>query len=398
MTGALYLAHRIPYPPHKGDKIRSHHWLRYLARDHDVHLGTFVDDPADLAHVGALDKWCEQKCVLRLRHRPAMLRSLAALPTKQALGVAYYRKRAMQRFVDRVLDENDIRIIFVFSSTMAQYVAGDRARGIRKVVDFVDVDSDKWRQYSEQRSWPMSQIYRRESVRLGEEERRIAADFDASILSSPAEVALFSQLAPEIAHKLHCVPNGVDTNYFDPGGDYPDPYPADSAPIVFTGAMDYWPNVDAVTYFAKHVFPEVRSFRSEARFFIVGAHPSKAVLELGRLPGVHVTGTVASVRPYLAHARLAVAPIRLARGIQNKVLEALAMRLPVLLTRSAQIGIGHENEDSGMTLASPHEMVDATLRQLELAPQVPQPGRAFVLRHFQWEPAFQELGRILDAS
>ena len=398
MTGALYLAHRIPNPPHKGDKIRSHHWLRYLSRHYQVHLGTFVDHPDDLQHVSALDQWCAQKCVLRLRSLPAKLRSLVSLPTRRALSMVYYRQRAMQRFVDRVLREHDIGIIIVFSSTMAQYVAGARSRGIRKVIDFVDVDSDKWRQYSKQRRWPMSYIYRREGVRLAEEERRIAADFDASILSTPAEVALFSQLAPEVADKLHCVPNGVDTDYFDPGGSYPDPYPVDCAPIVFTGAMDYWPNIDAVTYFAKHVLPAVRRERAEARFFVVGSHPSKAVVDLGRLPGVHVTGSVASVRPYLAHARLAVAPIRLARGIQNKVLEALAMRLPVLLTRAAQIGIGHAAENTGMTVASTDEMARATLDQLDLAPELPQPGRAFVMQHFRWEPAFRELRRILDAS
>jgi sugar transferase (PEP-CTERM/EpsH1 system associated) len=397
MREALYLPHRIPYPPQKGDKIRSHHWLRYLARDYKVHLGTFVDAAEDWQHVETLDRWCEQKCVLPLRSLPATLRSFASLPTRSSLSMAYYRNKAMRRFVSDVLRERDIDVIVVFSSAMAQYVDIESTRGIRKVIDFVDVDSDKWRQYSKKRRWPMSAVYRRESIRLGEEERQIADDFDASVFSSPVEVELFSEMVPEFRHKLHWVRNGVDTGYFDPDGDYPDPYPAKCAPIVFTGAMDYWPNVDAVTFYAKNIFPEVRRQRADAKFFVVGAHPNKAVLDLSRLPGVHVTGTVRSVRPYLAHAHLAVAPIRLARGLQNKVLEALAMRLPVLLTRAARMGIGHESEQTGMTVVSANEMVRATLDQLSRR-SAEQPGRAFVQRHFQWEPAFREFGRVLVGS
>jgi sugar transferase (PEP-CTERM/EpsH1 system associated) len=397
MREALYLPHRIPYPPQKGDKIRSHHWLRYLARQFKVHLGTFVDCEEDWQHVDELDRWCEQKCVLPLRSGPATLRSFTALPTRRALSMAYYRNRRMQQFVDRVLSEREIDVIVVFSSTMAQYVTAGNSGGIRKVVDFVDVDSDKWRQYSKKRRWPMRAIYHRESIRLGEAERRIASEFDASVFASPAEVELFARMAPESTHKLHWVRNGVDTGYFDPDADYKDPYPKDCTAIVFTGAMDYWPNVDAVTYYARTVFPEVRRQRRDARFFVVGSHPDKAVLDLARLPGVHVTGTVPSVRPYLAHARLAVAPIRLARGLQNKVLEALAMRLPVLLTRSARLGIGYEDERTGMTVATAAEMVGATLDQLAHR-ATRQPGREFVERHFQWEPAFREFGRVLAGS
>ena len=398
MAAALFLAHRIPYPPQKGDKIRSHHWLRYLATRFDVHLGTFVDHEEDFAHVHALDRWCKSKCVLPLDAIRAKLRSLIALPTGHALSEVYYRDPKMQRYVDSVLAEHEIDVIVVFSSTMAQYVEGDKGRGVRKVVDFVDVDSDKWRQYGETRRWPMSYIYRREALRLGAAERRIARDFDASLFATPAEVSLFTTLAPDVRDKAHCIANGVDTSYFDPGSTYPDPYPRGSTPIVFTGAMDYWPNVDAVTFFAREVLPEVRRQRPDVLFYVVGAHPNRAVKELHDQPGVHVTGAVRSVRPYLAHARLAVAPIRVARGIQNKVLEALAMRLPVVLTPSAHIGIGHDAEESGMTVVAAEELATATLAQLDRAEREPQPGRAFVLRHFQWEPAFREFGRILDAS
>ena len=401
MREVLYLIHRIPYPPNKGDKIRSYHWLRYLAEHYRVHLGTFIDQPEDWAHLDKLSEWCDRVCAVPLRSGPAFIRSLGHLLTTQPISTAYYRSAVMHRFVESVLRERDIELVVAFSSTMAQYVPRDRCAGVRRVMDFVDVDSDKWRQYSIQRRWPIRSIYRREGVRLGEEERRIANDFDASIFTSAAEIDLFARLAPETADKVHCVRNGVDIRYFDPALDHVNPYPQNAEPIVFTGSMSYWPNVDAVTWFATGILPGVRARRPNAEFFIVGAHPNKGVLKLQDLPGVRVTGWVPDVRPYLAHAKLAVAPMRLARGLQNKVLEALAMNVRVLLTRAATIGIGHHDEhaeQTGITIAEPEGMVEAACTLLDRRPGQPTPCRDFVLRHFQWQPAFDDFGRVLEPA
>src|SRR5450830_1901821 len=185
----------------------------------------------------------------------------------------------------------------------------------------------------------MSWLYRREGRRLLQYEQQVAAAADVSLFVSRAEAELFRQLAPAAAHKTGFLNNGVDIDYFSPAHRFDNPYPADSQIMVFTGAMDYWPNIDAVQWFAHEVLPAVRQRHPQALFYIVGSRPSAQVLALAALPGVQVTGTVPDIRPYLAHASFAVAPLRIARGIQNKVLEAMAMRMPVLVSAQALEGI-----------------------------------------------------------
>src|SRR5262249_13933678 len=202
-----------------------------------------------------------------------------------------------------------------------------------------DLDSDKWSQYSRRMHGPFRWLYRREAEKLFEYERRCAKVFDASFFVSEAEASLFTAKAPEASGRVSVVENGVDTDYFSPQGRYSNPYAADEAALVFTGAMDYWANVDAVTWFSREVLPRVRSGFPAACFYIVGTRPARAVRDLARLPGVRVTGAVPDVRPYLAHARVAVAPLRIARGVQNKVLEAMAMARPLVASPQAVDGI-----------------------------------------------------------
>ncbi len=213
--------------------------------------------------------------------------------------------------------------------------------GSRRVIDFVDVDSEKWRAYAEKRRGLDRWIYAREAKTLLAYERRVAAAFDASLFVSEAEAALFRRLAPETAARVGHMANGVDCDYFSPERAYEDPYWDGTGPVaVFTGAMDYWANVDAVRWFAEEVFPLVRARVPEARFFIVGARPAPEVRRLGeRDEAIVVTGRVPDVRPYLAHAAAVVAPLRIARGIQNKVLEAMAMAKATLATPEAVEGI-----------------------------------------------------------
>jgi len=246
---------------------------------------------------------------------------------------------------------------------MAPYVMTPEAAGIRRVVDMVDVDSDKWRQYATQRRWPLNAAYAREAAALLSFERKIAREFDATLFVSDAEAALFRRLAPESAARVHGVPNGVDCDYFDPARDYADPFPEADLPIVFTGAMDYWPNVDAVTWFAQQVMPLLGD-EALLRFYIVGSNPSPVVKALAADPRVIVTGRVEDVRPYLAHAVVAVAPLRVARGIQNKVLEAMAMGRPVVASPAALEGIGPEAAKHLICAPSPADFATAVRRVL----------------------------------
>lgn len=395
MQDILYLTHRIPYPPNKGDKIRSWHILKYLAQRYRVHLGTFVDDPDDWQHVDTVKKLCGETCFAFLNPRTARLRSLGALAGKRPLTLDYYHNSGLQQWVGTVMKEQAIERVLVFSSAMAQYVTG--ARQARRIIDFVDIDSDKWRQYAEKKSWPMSWLYRRESRSLLGYERQVAREFDASLFVSQAEADLFKQLAPESAAKVSFFNNGVDAGYFSPAHEYPNPYPSDEMAIVFTGAMDYWPNIDAVQWFAREILPAVLASNPDARFYIVGSRPAPQVQVLATLAGVRVTGAVPDIRPYLAHARLAVAPLRIARGIQNKVLEAMAMTKPVVASIQALEGIAAKIGEE-VLLARDREEFISTISPLLQHPQnyIGQAARVRVLADYTWERNLERVDELLS--
>jgi len=352
----LLLVHRIPFPPDKGDKIRSWHLLEHLAQQVQVHAAYFIDDESDLQYVGKVDAVCASTCHIVVQPLLARLKSLTGLLFGRPLTLDYYYHPAMRQWVDDTIALHKIRHIVVFSSAMAQYV--EQQADTRRIIDFVDIDSDKWLQYAKKKWWPLKWLYQREATRLLQYERKIAALFDYSLFVSRHEAELFRQLAPESAAKIGYFSNGVDTDYFSPDVMLPSPYPTSRKNIVFTGAMDYWPNCDAVEWFAHDILPLIRDQHPDADFYIVGARPGKAVRELALLDGVFVTGTVPDVRPYLCHAQAAVAPLRIARGIQNKVLEAMSMARTVVVTPDALEGIDAASDEE--ILLAKNEMQFAT--------------------------------------
>ena len=334
----LFLPHRIPFPPDKGDKVRSYHILRHLAERADVWLGTFVDDPADRVHADYVRSKCRDACIVPLAPSRARLRALGGIALGLPMTVPYYADRRLRDWIQRTLERERIDRVLAFSSSMAQYA--ELAHAARREIDFVDIDSNKWAQYARHRRGPMAWLYRREARTLAQYECRIARSFDASYFVSEVEAAAFRLQCPAAADKVHALENGVDTEYFRPDAGSPiSPFADGERPVVFTGAMDYWPNVDAVTWFVRAVLPLVREHDPRACFYIVGRHPTDAVRALAGSPGVVVTGGVPDVRPYLRHALVAVAPVRVARGVQNKVLEAMAMARPVVCSPSAFEGI-----------------------------------------------------------
>ncbi len=421
MHDLLFLVHRIPFPPNKGDKVRSFHLLRHLAQHYRVWLGTFVDDPDDWQHIDEVRRFCADVYCAPLDPRRAKPWSLRGLATGEPLTLPYYRHAGLQAWVDQVVTAQGIERALVFSSAMAQYLHRPPLDRLRRVMDFVDVDSAKWAQYADGKPWPLSWIYRRESQRLLAFERAVAREFAASVFVTADEAALFRQLAPEIpAERVLAVSNGVDTDYFNPEQDYPNPYLAKERVLVFTGAMDYWANVDAVEWFARTVFPEIHRAAPDSRFYIVGARPTTAVQELAALPGIHVTGTVPDVRPYIAHAAFSIAPLRIARGVQNKVLEALAMGKAVLATSAAMEGIGpsqmssnpttpllqpsdrsfEKEEFEGILVADdPAELVQQALALLENSVETENAGRSgreWVLRHYDWDGNLSRMAAVLE--
>ncbi|MEO1594047.1 MAG: TIGR03087 family PEP-CTERM/XrtA system glycosyltransferase [Pseudomonadota bacterium] len=394
----LLLVHRIPFPPDKGDKIRSFRILEHLARDYDIHLGCFIDDPDDWKHVDTLSRYCVEVKTIGINRKFATVRSATALLSGLPLSISFYASGEMQRWVDGVLAAHPVRRIVAYSSPMAQFVFDERYDTYRRIMDLVDVDSDKWRQYAERTRFPMRQVYRREWRTLTTYERRIAARFDAVTLVTENETALFDRLSPDTADKHHAIANGVDTETMDPDRDYDDPFPTGQRPLVFVGMMNYWANVEAVSWFSEQVLPSVREAMPDATFWIVGGSPTDAVRELARLPGVTVTGRVEDVRPYIRHADVALAPLRIARGIQNKVLEYLSMGRPTVCSPQAAAGL-HDRVAAPIIVADgTADTATACLKLLAAPDQGVGRQRDYVLEHYDWGRNLARLGGIVAGS
>jgi len=400
MAKLLYLVHRLPYPPDKGDKVRSYHLLKHLLRRHEVHLGTFVDDPEDMVHVPMLRGLVAGLHVVRLNPLRARAASLTGLLFGDALTVHYYRDAGLARWVEQTLQTHEIDAAVVFSSSMSQYVTRSHAtRSLPMLLDLVDVDSAKWRAFAEARSWPGSLLYRREAEKLLATERDAARRAQSIFLVTDKEAALFRTLAPEAAARVSSLGNGVDAEHFSPATRWPSPFAPGERPLVFTGAMDYWPNVDAVAWFAQEVLPQLRASDPTLRLHVVGRNPAPAVRALAGA-AVAVSGTVPDVRPYLQHAAAVVAPLRLARGVQNKVLEAMAMARPVVAAADCLAAIGARD---GVELIGADEpaayvqAIEALLADPTRAAAVGAAARARVLRDFSWDSQLSPVDRHLDA-
>jgi sugar transferase (PEP-CTERM/EpsH1 system associated) len=384
MKELLYLVHRIPYPPNKGDKIRSFHVLEALASRYRVHLGTFIDAPEDREHEHALKRYCATWFAAPIDPFWRRVWSLKGLLSGKPLTEAFYRHRPLAAWCRQLLRERQIERIVTFSSSMAQFVP-DLPPPVRRVMDFCDIDSDKWRQYASHRRGPSAWIYNREAQLLERLERSIASRFDASVFVSEREAATFRSIAPESADRVCAIRNGVDLDYFDPAPAHERPSGCEQPYVVFTGAMDYWANVEGVTWFAKEVWPFVLAAIPDARFLIVGSRPATEVLRLASERGVSVTGSVPDIRPYLAHAHAAVAPLRVARGIQNKVLEAMAMERVVVTTTAAVQGIDEHPPGDVLVADDAQEfgrLVSAALRTGPVRRSAN--NRSYVTDRFHW--------------
>ena len=397
----LFIAHRIPYPPDKGDKIRSYHMLRYLTERYRVTVACMIDDPADECHVAALERMVHQ-VFYQVRPPLAMkVRALGALLTGQPCTLPCFYSKGLQGDIDGFLDRQPVQATLCFCSSAADYVFRSRHwSALRQSVllaDLVDVDSEKWREYAATRRGLMAWLYRREARLLLPFEQRIVAEFDRSFLTSEEEKAVLGRYGS--VEKVEALSNGVDLDFFSPPKVTP-PAPLPAARLVFSGAMDYWPNVEGALWFAREVFPTVRKAFPEAVFCIAGRNPTDAVLELKKLPGVEVTGTVPDMRAHLAGATLCVVPLMIARGIQNKVLEGMAMAKPVVATSGAATGIKAVVGEDLIVADGAAEMAQAVIDLLgDPARQrvLGQNARAYVERAHSWGAHLQRLDEIIES-
>ncbi|MEI6642217.1 MAG: TIGR03087 family PEP-CTERM/XrtA system glycosyltransferase [Novosphingobium sp.] len=400
MSEILFLAHRVPFPPDRGDKIRSNHLLRRIASIAPVHVGALADDAADMAQEHELAAIAASHCLVR-RTAPLPLAALAALGQGVPVSLAAFASAKLKRWVAHVLETRPIAAIFVFSGQMAQYVP-PAFRG-RVVMDFVDVDSAKFEAYAQTGALPRRLLYAREARLLRRFEEATARRVTTSLFITAEERALFeSRLEQGALPDVRALGNGIDTELFDPAAVNPAPELAGEGPgIVFTGQMDYPPNVTAVELFAHEVMPRIRDVHPGARFAVVGRAPTAAVRALGGLHGTVVTGAVPDVRPWLAGADLVTAPLLIARGVQNKVLEAMAMARPVLLTPAAATGIGAADGVQFALAEAPAMLAEKALALLSdraAAESMGAAARRYVIAECGWDRVLAPLRTLLQGA
>ncbi len=399
MGAILFLAHRVPFPPDRGDRIRSHHLLKALAQLGPVHVGCFADgnDPAAeraLAEVAAT-------CCIAPRTKPLLLAGVEAVLSGKPVSLTAFHSAKLERWVRDTIAHHDITAIVVFSGQMGQYVPADFPG--RVVIDLCDVDSAKFASYAEagERVW----LNAREARLLAAEEERIGQRADAAILISAAEAALYrSRLTAPEAVNVEVVGNGIDAAFFDTAASTPHPAMVGQAGphFVFTGQMDYRPNEQAALWVIEALMPQLRARCPDAMFHIVGRNPTRALMALHGSPGVHVWGEVPDVRPFIAAADAVLAPLLIARGVQNKVLEAMAMAKPVVLTPEAATGIAAEDGTHWLVCPPDPEAMAARIAALisdvEAPARIGASARRFVLDHHGWEAMMAPLARLIGMT
>lgn len=399
MGKVMFLVHRMPFPPNKGDKVRSFHMLEQLLEHHQVYLGTFVDDPADEEHVPVLAAMCADLHLERLRQPWAKVRALRGLVQHKPLSVCHYGSGGMRQWVRSTLQQHAIDACVVVSSPMAAYMPPHQVSRSRFILDLVDVDSQKWRRISDATNWPMSWILRRESRLLLRHERRMVSNAGQSFLVTARETRLFESLAPECRGRVQVMGNGVNADFFSPAQTHVSPFRADEKAVVFVGTMDYWPNIDAVRWFAAEVMPALRQACPQAVFHVVGRHPTPEVRSLEQA-GVRISGTVPDVRPFLQHAAAVVAPLRVSPGLPNKILEALSMGQPVVTTPACAQAI-ETSQGGGVLVADSVDDWVAHVRMLLTQPQRQRDlsacARETVLTRFKWADQLAPLRRSLQS-
>lgn len=390
---ALFLAHRAPYPPDKGDRIRSFRIVEALSRRFAVHVAAFVDHPADLERAEPLRAYCASLTLLPLSPVAARLRSARALISGAPMSFHYFQSARMRAAVG-ALRERRFALEVAFSSSMAPYLV--EPKGGPRIIDLCDADSEKWRQYSQMDSGLMRWIYAREARTLAAAEEAMIQWADKSFAVSADEAAILNARTLT-GKKAEWFGNGVDADHFAPPTESIGERAAD---VVFVGAMDYRANVDAVVWFASEVWPRVRSAKQGARFAIIGSNPVRRVLALSRVDGVHVLGRVDDIRPFLHGARAVVAPLRIARGVQNKVLEAMAAGRPIVATHAATTGIAATPDRHFLEADDAQTFSAAVIRLLSDTSEGDALGmraRRLMIDHYSWSAQLASFEAAIDA-
>jgi sugar transferase (PEP-CTERM/EpsH1 system associated) len=401
----LHLAHRLPYPPDKGDRIRSFHTLRHLAGRARVHLACLADEPVPEGARTVLEGLCARIAVVPVSGWGRKARALWSLLRGRTATEGAFHSTVLRRVLREWTRDTPFDAALASASSMVPYLQQEELRGVPAVVDLVDVDSQKWLDYAAASRFPAAWLYRTEGRRLRRLEQALPSWTRGVVLTTPAEVALYEQFAgPGTAR---AVANGVDLDYFRPAwgrplacqeSGRPAACPTSEPACVFVGALDYRPNVDGIGWFCSEVWPKLWQRRRDARLFIVGRRPTDSVRRLTAVAGVEVVGTVPDVRPWLNRAAVTIVPLRIARGVQNKVLEALAMGRAVLASPVCLQGMLTEPGRHLLTATTADEWLAGLQRLLDdedLRRRLGEAGRAFVEERHCWERCLEPLLEML---
>jgi sugar transferase (PEP-CTERM/EpsH1 system associated) len=386
----LVVCHRFPYPPDSGAKVRAFHIIKHLARDHEVTVVSPVRSAEEAAAAPGIEQYCARYVSVRLWEPLQALRMVACLATPVPSSIAYFQSMRLARQAKATLDREQFDLVIAMCSSVAHYIS--RTKDVPKILDFVDMDSQKWLEYARYKPFPLSLGYRLEGKKLEREERRLAKVFDLCTVTTRAEWETLESYGTGVA--TDWFPNGVDGDYFAPTG-----VPHDPDTICFVGRMDYYPNQECMFDFCANALPRIRAKRPETKLLVVGADPPRTVMKLGELPGVTVTGSVPDVRPHLRRAALVVAPLNIARGTQNKILEAMAAGVPVVASRVAAGGVDAVAGEHFAVATTPEEHAQAILRILGDSAErrrLAVAGRERMLSHHAWDRSMQRLDRIID--
>ena len=354
MKRLLLIVHRMPYPPNKGERVRAFHELKALSKDFRITLATLAHCKEDADAAGAIRQWCENVIVARTGPKRGFVRSLCAMLRGKSATQGYFHSPRLEKQLRKETRRKKFHLAMGYSSSTLPYLL--HVPVPYRIMDLVDVDSAKWFSYANDAPWPKSWLYQREGNAVCKLEQDVIVHCQAVFLVSRAE----SRLLGHYPNKVGALGNGVDTDFFVPRKKNRTDQPS----LVFTGTMDYRPNIEGVCWFVKEVWPELKSRITELTFHIVGRNPTREVRRLADAPGVQVTGSVPDVRPYLVEASIAVCPLQMARGVQNKVLEAMAMGRAVIASESSLEGLDVEIGKEVLQADSPQEWINATKQLL----------------------------------
>jgi len=386
----LFVCHRWPFPPKRGGKIRPFNIISHLARNHDVTVASLVRSDEEREEGAGLRDYCSETIEGSMGQAAAWARMIGRLPTSTPSSMGYFYSPELRRAVREAVDKQTFDLVFVHCSSVAQYVAD--IRGVPKILDFGDMDSQKWLAYRKHQPFPLSLGYLLEGVKLEREEKRLAQQFDLCTCTTRQEFETLE--AFDTGTELAWFPNGVDHKYF-----HPSDKPAEAGVISFVGRMDYYPNQLAVRQFCAEVFPRIRARREGAEFVVIGANPSKEIRRLSLIDGVTVTGSVPDVRPHVWRSAVNVAPLTIARGTQNKILEAMAMGVPVISSSLAASGVDAISGEHLMTADTPEDVAECTIELLDDSRKrcaLAAAGRERVISNHDWKNSMSRLDTILE--